>query len=293
MGGGAQGAVCIWPAEAEDQLAPASSGGKEVAAADAVEAAELEFPVRFCRSRASEAGSAWLRGVVGPAAATFDLECHPGSLALALRGQPRGLRECLVEKAFRWVETVKGVALSRQGRRLLTAQPAPSEARESGARPPLGPEAVKDLAKGTGAAGMSDGLLSDLASLGVGGGNPAARGAEQAPPAEPAGAEPKPGRVLIQEISAGEARAPPPLAYAVEDDASSRGLRVTFQVPGVAAISQLSLEASPEALSVRLEDGSAAAEVPLPPTVDMQAIRAKLDKKRGLLRVSLPGKAPA
>merc|ERR1719443_1702777 len=82
-------------------------------------------------------GSPEMPAAAGPGARVFHVECHPGALAAAAAGSPPGFREVLVERAFRWVETVHSIALSRRGRRLFFAEEAaPAGALMRGGRTP-------------------------------------------------------------------------------------------------------------------------------------------------------------
>ena len=213
-------------------------------------------------------------GAAGPGARVFHVECHPGALAAAA-GSPPGLREVLVERAFRWVETVHSIALSRRGRRLFFAEEAaPTGALMQGGRTPPpgggggataaggGGGLARDAAAGTAAAGMSDGLLGDLAGMG-GGGAGGCRQPEQE------------RKVLIQELRPAELR------HEVEERRGPGGalleIRVAVEVPpGTASARELRLEVAPRAL-----------ELELAAPVDVDRVRARLDKKARRLRVTL------
>jgi len=283
--------VCVWgspemPA-AEGLGAVAREGGPKVPVG-LRRGVPADLPPGACAP--PEAGAA------GPGARVFHVECHPGALAAAAAGSPPGFREVLVERAFRWVETVHSIALSRRGRRLFFAEEAaPAGALMRGGRTPPpgagggggggggggataaggGGGLARDAAAGTAAAGMSDGLLGDLAGMGGGGGGAGGGGQPE-----------QERKVLIQELRPAELR------HEVEERRGPGGalleIRVAVEVPpGTASARELRLEVAPRALSVAGPGGGAALELELAAPVDVDRVRARLDKKARRLRVTL------
>ena len=291
LGGGLPAAqapvvVCVWgspdmpAAEGVGAAAGTGTGGPKVPVG-LRRGVPADLPLGACAP--PEAGAA------GPGARVFHVECHPGALAAAAAGSPPGLREILVERSFQWVETVHSIALSRQGRRLFFAEEAaPAGALSGGRRPPGGGAAAaggggvaRDAAAGTAAAAMSDSLLGDLAGMGGIGGGRGGNGAATSDLEEG-----KKKKVLVQELRPAELR------HEVEErrdpGGALREILVAVEVPpGTTSTRELRLEVAPQALSVAAPGGGAALELELPSPVDVENVKARLDKKARRLRVTL------
>jgi len=129
---------------------------------------------------------------------------------------------------------------------------------------------------------MSDSLLGDLAGMGGMGGGRGGNGAATSDLEEG-----KKKKVLVQELRPAELR------HEVEErrdpGGALREILVAVEVPpGTTSARELRLEVAPRALSVAAPGGGAALELELPSPVDVENVKARLDKKARRLRVTLP-----
>ena len=291
--GGGEVGICVWP-RAEEEAggagdgagpAPATVRGASLADLEAAgpagrDYAGLVVPFHFGRAARSRPASPWLRGFAAPGAAVVDVECHGPSLAAVLAGG-KELRTLFVELAFQSVEVEKGLRLSRRNRRLRTARPPP-------------PRDVSQLASGTdlAARGVSDSLLGTLASLsspGAGGGAAPGKGSGTRAAAKPKD-DPAKKKVLIEEIAPEGA-----FRYTVkrtEGPAGGAGAwEVLVEVPGVGSVKDLVVEAAEAAVAVSRRGGGPGTEIALGAAIDSGSVRAKLDKKKHRLRITVAAKA--
>ena len=108
-----------------------------------------------------------------------------------------------------------------------------------------------------------------------------------APASSSAAAAAKP-KLIIEEISSAPAVAETP-EHTLHDEVEASGwLRVTVQLPRIAAVAEIDLEMGETMLRLETAEGLYSLALPLPRAVDSDASKCKWDKKRRVLTVTMP-----
>jgi len=263
-------------------LFPAGSGGS-------VEVRELELPYQTSEPASLGLPPSSLQGAAGIISTTtlvYSIECHPADLDKAVKDpQFCGL---VLESVFLWIEREHQVALSRVNRRLYTlAGEVPEEVlKTAAAKTACQSLGVESSPRGI--QNLSNSLLHELATL-----------------AEPQRLDPVKKsnpvaekqlalivkKALIQEVETGHKKAPAP-EYTMEVITVEDGkqmVSVVVSTPNLSSAAEADLEVAREELVLVTGAGTEALVLSLPIPVDPNSIRAKLDKKRGRLKIFLPG----